>query len=358
MSKTIIETYGMAPVAAYQVRKLLTEPEIGTDPALVYGVELEIERLSGLRASHAVNGMQYYDDGSLRNNGGEFVTNPCKMRELSYVLNTFFMKNKFTEENYSERCSTHVHINVQDFTYDNIMSLCLLYQLYERVLFAYIGNERSANIFCVPWYDTIMVSMLDEETLNGFLGQARGWQKYTALNLLPMQTQGTVEFRHMAGTHDVARILEWCNIIGCLTSYARKTPLETLKQEIISLNTSSRYAGFFAEVFGQYAEVLKSSTNFELAMEDGVIQCKRGLSHLLSQKKSEKKERKSAHLTSFEAREIAWFAQQFADQDSDIERSPRGPRIVPGLGDRPITEDIPIVNAIFAGHPPVFNEAS
>ena len=248
MSKTIIETYGMAPVAVYQVRKLLTEPEIGTDPSLVYGVELEIERLSELRASHAVSGMQYHDDGSLRNNGGEFVTNPCKMRELSYVLNTFFMKNKFTEENYSERCSTHVHVNVQDFTYDNIMSLCLLYQLYERVLFAYIGNERSANIFCVPWYDTIMVSMLDEETLNGFLSQARGWQKYTALNLLPMQIQGTVEFRHMAGTHDVARILEWCNIIGCLTSYARKTPLETLKQEIISLNTSSRYAGFFAEV--------------------------------------------------------------------------------------------------------------
>lgn len=348
MSKNILQLYGMRPVQPYSVRKLLAEPEIGTDPVLVYGVELEIEGLHPERNSHVVLGMTYHEDGSLRNNGGEFVTHPCKMRELNHVLTTFFMKNKFTDENYSERCSVHVHANVQDFTYDNIMSLCLLYQVFERVLFSYIGSGRDKNIFCVPWYDTMMVSSLDQDAIENFCAAARSWQKYTALNLLPMQKQGTVEFRHMAGTHDVKRILEWCNIIGCLTSYARKTPLSVLQQEIISLNTSSRYAVFIAEVFGQYSEVLKANTQFDAAMEEGVIQCKCSLMNILTKKKPQQKDKEIDVRHPFAARDMANMMQaQAAWADFAQRRQPPMPRPMPRPGAiRPIVNPVVFIDEL------------
>jgi hypothetical protein len=285
MSKTILDLYRLNPVQPYALRKLLPLPETGTDPLLVYGVELEIENLSEERRSYMVPGTTYHEDGSLRNNGGEYVTHPCKMRELEYVLTNFFARGQFNENNYSERCSTHVHVNVQDFTYDMIMSLVLLYQLFERVLFSYVGHGRDKNIFCVPWYDTMLVNILDKQDLNQFLSAAGGWQKYTSLNLLPMSTQGTVEFRHMHGTHDMGRILQWCNIIGCMTSYARKTSHEQLKQEIKTLNSSSRYAAFLQEVFREYSDVLRTSCGFEQAMEEGVIHCKRALVQVFEGKK-------------------------------------------------------------------------
>lgn len=266
---------GLEPVEAYKIQKLLTEPLIGADPDLLYGIELEIEGCNREDPpSHRVPGMEWHEDGSLRNGGAEFVTHPMAMRELVYVLDQFFKKNKFTEANYSERCSVHVHVNMQDMEVDQIKTVLMVYQVFERCLFTWIGDERDKNIFCVPWYAT----NLSYNVLNGdLIKKGKAWQKYTALNLLPLYELGTIEFRHMAGTNDLSKIITWCNLIGQMTKFARKNKMEEVRSIIKELNTNSAYDRFTHMVFEEHAHIILNLPNHMANMEDGVINMKYSL---------------------------------------------------------------------------------
>lgn len=276
---TILTSLGLMPPEPYVVKKLLASPPIGADPSLLYGVELEIEGCNPDDwRSHCVPGMEYHEDGSLRNNGAEYVTRPMAMRELVYVLDQFFKKNNFTESNYSERCSVHVHVNVGDLEVVQVTGVLLLYQVYERCLFEWIGNDRDKNIFCVPWYTTNIPYSILTGDQSRQLNKWRRWQKYTALNLLPIFTQGTIEFRHMAGTNDLNKIIKWCNIIGKMVSYMRKRKDSSeTAQVLMELNTNSQYDSFTQQLFDELALELFALPNYKENMEDGVINMKYSL---------------------------------------------------------------------------------
>lgn len=256
-------------------------PVIGSDPTLIYGIELEIEGLGHLNSFEdaCVDGMVYHQDGSLRNNGAEYVTKPMQMRELAYILEQFFKKNKLSDKNYSERCSVHVHTNVLDMSWEQLKTLVLVYLVFERNLFSFIGNERDKNIFCVPLYDTMMVNNILKgdntyKTLSSKLGR---WEKYTALNFLPIGSQGSIEWRHMHGTNDVQYILTWCNLIGKIFSYVRKTSWDDAFKFFINLNTSSMYNDAVMQVFGDFSGVLFNTHNFAQNIEEGVLNAKYSL---------------------------------------------------------------------------------
>lgn len=240
-------------------------------PDLIVGLELEIENWRG--APHW-DGFNRHEDGSLRNNGVEFVTHPTKTKFLKNLLQDFFVKNKVTEDNYSERCSTHVHVNCLDYTVPQLAALTLLYQTFERILFNFIGNDRDKNIFCVPWCQASITTNLANLIESGdWLQATHRWQKYTALNLASLRQRGTVEYRHLEGTCDINRIMTWVNIIAMMHEYARKIPIEDIKKTIMELNTSSAYDVFLKAVFGEYTNFLEIN-NFKEAMELGVIDAK------------------------------------------------------------------------------------
>jgi hypothetical protein len=270
--KTIREILGLNPVVAKTFNKAV--PLVAADPALLYGLELEIENTHG--GDWVVPGMVGKEDGSLRNGGFEYITNPMTFSNLSYVLTNFFKKSQVTADNYSERCSVHVHTNCQDLTLKQLQLLLMLYQLFERVLFKYIGNDRDKNIFCVPWHETQLhfgiVSKMDKHGLTGI----KQWQKYTALNLLPLFSQGTVEFRHMAGTPNQQYILDWCNLIGSMFRYTRNNELAAVRESLASLNTTSHYRELMFDVFGNWAQHLLMPM-FEQDLEEGVLQMKYSL---------------------------------------------------------------------------------
>jgi hypothetical protein len=265
---TIQQTFGFDNVVPWTSSKAI--PLQNPAPGLLYGLELEVE---GARNDWKTVGMTVKEDGSLRNNGLEFITKPMTYSNLGYLLEYFFKRNPITADNYSERCSVHVHINALDMTEDEIAAFCLVYQVFERVLFNWIGHGRDKNIFCVPWYDTLMTYRVVDRIINKDNYVLRGWQKYTALNLTPLTTQGTMEFRHMEGTHDVARILTWVRLIGYMYTFARTLGLEKTKSNFIDLNTTSQYMATLEQVFQQDAPVLRTP-GFEEKIEDGVLRMK------------------------------------------------------------------------------------
>jgi Putative amidoligase enzyme len=260
------------------VKNSKASPQACPDPSLLYGLELEIEGIPCNPIDLYVTGMRGEPDNSLRTNvygqPWEYITKPATYSILYAMLDQFFKRAEFTmEKNYSERCSVHVHANVLDFNPEQLKSLCLLYQVFERLFYDFAGNDRDKNIFCVPWSQTNMThQMIDNMTEQG-IPRLREWQKYTGMNLIPVATQGTVEFRHMPGTPDINRIMSWCSLIGCLFASARNVPYEKLKKAIIEVNTTSAYTGILTQVFGKWANLFTSIEKDQL-LEDGVLDVK------------------------------------------------------------------------------------
>lgn len=301
---TVRETFGNpSPNVWIPEKKLI--PKFGASPDLLLGVELEIEGLEpdeDHRERRCVSGMNYHKDGSLRNNGGEFVTYPMTLNHLDYVLDTFFHKNKLSADNYSERCSVHIHANCLDMQLEEVRLLLAVYQIMEKVLFDYIKEERHNNIFCVPWNECYLPQAALRND-NSLITKIKTWKKYTALNLLPLTSLGTIEFRHMAGTNDKDRIVQWCDIIGSLFKYTREHKFEEIKGTLTGLNTTSAYLAFMNAVFEPHLADILCVGNYREHLEEGALNMKLALiDNKFKTKESPLRGRNPAPVGRFEAR--------------------------------------------------------
>ena len=190
------------------------------NPDLIVGLELEIERWPTPPEDCRHRGFTFTSDGSLRNSGVEAITKPTKLKNIPNLLKSFFTHFEVTEDNYSDRCSIHVHVNCQDLSVEQVRTICLLYQAVERILFNFVDDSRRGNIFCVPWCESGVADRFVPRFLDDPVSTIRIWQKYSALNLLPLRELGTIEFRHLEGTCDLGKIITWLDIISHIFSYA------------------------------------------------------------------------------------------------------------------------------------------
>ena len=334
---TIREQFGMRAVEELLLnqRKYLVLPEYTfANPDLLVGIECEVENWPiDQELKHF--GFTFETDGSLRNNGYEAITAPTYTKHVPYVLTTLFGRFNITQDNnYSQRCSTHVHVNCQDLTIEQVKLLCLLYQVLERPLFGFVGHDRQDNIFCVPWSQCTMSHDFAYKFMRDPSTTTRYWQKYTALNILPLRDRGTVEFRHLEGTCDVNRIVAWLNIIGSMVKYAKEHSYEDFRNTILEMNSVSNYGAFIESVLREYSPLLTDLPSYQEDISMGVVDCKLCLMTELQQSES-KTTKKSNRVTVDEAvheqnayiAEIdAWMHQQLfriGQQDVAINPVPR-----------------------------------
>lgn len=276
--KTIGQFFGIKDVTVFTSRHAIDDSVVqGTRPI---GVEIELENLSP-NISLQFPGFNFTPDGSLRSIDGklaiEAVTLPVQINAVKALLEIFYKKFGITQDNFSERCSIHVHFNVLDITPEQLASICLVYQTVERLLFTLVDADRKASIFCVPWYQ----SGLTYNYVNSILkdpSKVRRWQKYTALNLIPAGVQGTIEFRHMQGCADVGRIYQWIRTIARIFDYCVSKTFEEIKLEILDMNTVSNYQQWLSSVFKEEADNFYRVPNFEKELFRGVVDTKYMLS--------------------------------------------------------------------------------
>jgi len=140
-------------------------------------------------------------EGSLRNGGFEIVFRkplpyPDALRALSQALPLLDgAKSTF-------RAAVHTHFNVQDFTREQYVKLCIAYALVEPYIYSVVGNGRDESVFCVPWYKSsssvrsLMKAYSSCDT--GLWSSAiNSFPKYSGLNLSATGKYGSVEFRHL-----------------------------------------------------------------------------------------------------------------------------------------------------------------
>lgn len=281
---TPIEIYKMKPVQPYQNNKAV--PMENPMPSLLYGVELELEN-TGVDEWY-VSGLTGTRDDSLRNNGWEYTTLPATFSICMDTIQRFFKKWSINADNYSERTSIHVHVNCQEIPYPNIASLIVIYQVFERLLFRFVGGDRDKNVFCVPLTECVQSYRAPQTLAVGDVSEidylTQRWQKYAALNILPLRSLGTIEFRHMYGHCDVEVIANWLRIIGCMVKYATENDYATVVKQMCELNTNSEYKNTLDLVFGKYADLLRFP-NYALDIEDGVLNLKYSILDTHSKKK-------------------------------------------------------------------------
>jgi len=214
---------------APEKRKYGKDVKVSVNNRLI-GIEFEIE---GFKL-HSINYtdfslLEFKSDGSLRDNGVEIVTLPVlgedivlALQELKQVLSTC------TSTPYcSARCGLHVHVDMRDCTTEQLLKVLCVYSIMEALLLDYCGDNRGDNPYCVPLVDCLAENPVykhlfypkKEYIQNGL----QGTKKYTALNILPLNALGTIEFRLHKGTLDIEEVLQWVNMLLNLVNYAVTT---------------------------------------------------------------------------------------------------------------------------------------
>ena len=248
------------------------------NPELIIGLELETENCAHdgrvYQTVLAPMNVDVTTDGSLRGAAYEFITRPMRSDHALAALTDYFVATSFNETNFTDRCSVHVHVNCLDLDQSEVSSVALLYTILEDILMEYVGHNRDSNLYCIPWSHCRQHYDLVYQFLNNAGPTLKRWNKYTALNLLPLLRQGTIEFRQLYGTSDMTILTQWINIIGSIMAYAKRTPLKTLMAQIKEINSVSNYEVFFRDVL---SNLLPYNDVYRQKLEEGVVLAKFGM---------------------------------------------------------------------------------
>lgn len=172
------------------------------------------------------------DDGSLRGHFPDtrceyILKKPIKVDEVGMALN-MLKKDLDTAGavlDFSYRCSVHVHVNVQQMQYQQLLAMIYAYYLLEEPFMTYCGKARKGNNFCLRLADA--EGILDTLTrLFSHPGNLKNVQldgnRYAAMNFESMYKYGSLEFRGMEGNLNVKRIETWCKALVKLREWAIK----------------------------------------------------------------------------------------------------------------------------------------
>lgn len=213
-------------------------------PKHACGIEVEMENNTGeWNQDPLIEGFwKVHQEGSLVN-GTELVSVPCDLirggsgaetkSRLFKELDGFIKANK---PRFSERASTHVHLNMRENTLVSVLSIITGYFILENALFYLCHPSRRGNHFCLSLTDSMtMVDRITRSLRSGVLPFDNNSMKYSSLNIGRMKDLGTLEIRMMSSLTSAASIFKWAEDISeFLYRFGEeyKTPLDVLSSYI------------------------------------------------------------------------------------------------------------------------------
>lgn len=233
-------------------------PEINIPSTRAVGIEVEVENANA-RGRLYSNVWTNHADGSLRNNGTEYVSRPIAANVASYALQELLTEVLDQEQCcFSPRTSIHIHVDVSGEEDVTVMNAILLYTLFEKMLFRFTGRGRMKNIYCVPVIDTSLLNGAANRNAGIDTRHAHGkWSKYSAMNILPLSSYGTLEFRHMHGTFDLNKVSVWIRMLTNMVDYAVRQNPKALGDVFQQMDENFNYVQLLGEVFQGDVDYLK-----------------------------------------------------------------------------------------------------
>lgn len=220
MDKPIKSWFELEGKVVPYVDKALNVDQVGLekiDSTQLVGIEVELENSNvTMRLKSQV--WDAHGDGSLRNAGLEWISRPIPANTAPAALDDLFSGGA-DKCCFTPRTSVHVHFNCRDLGKDHVLDVVLVYMFFERRLYNFVGRNRIKNIYCVPINETGLAEAL---LTRRFDRVVVAWKKYTGLNLIPLRSKGTIEFRQMHGTSDVRKLSIWVRMITRMFQWCEK----------------------------------------------------------------------------------------------------------------------------------------
>lgn len=197
------------------------------------GLEIEVEAANRLPADGDIAAQGQitrarwvtHQDGSLRGVAREYVLSvPCTLDELSGLCEGLYDTFKKTGStlDLSNRCSTHVHVNMSGRRINHVTSVLLLWSLFEESIIDWSGEERKTNHFCLSFKDSPQVYQAWRDVL--LTGNSRNLTarnlKYSALNIMPLVTRGSVEFRCGRADNNPDFPVQFATLVASIVDHA------------------------------------------------------------------------------------------------------------------------------------------
>jgi hypothetical protein len=217
------------------------------------GIEIELEDY----APPERKPLYWYreQDGSLKREGMEWISYPLVRTNIDYALHEAEIFSKGCS--FGHRTSVHVHCNVGHYTSNQLAALVAFYSMLEGCFYELVDPARSGNTFCYPILGT-------KPALQWFRGmdlEVQNTTKYCALNIAPVKTQLSVEFRHMHGTGDAKTLRRWVQLCAKLVYYCGNIPpkaaIPFAKQVIADRTFETKVV---PEIWGDTVQIFNSGT--------------------------------------------------------------------------------------------------
>jgi hypothetical protein len=192
-----------------------------------FGVEIECEGEN--INSDCPAGWKAVDDGSLRgefpHSRCEFVfSQPASLSKSIERISNLAEAQKTATLNFSFRTSVHVHVNCQQLTWGAYCAFIYTSLLMEGILSKYCGDTRNNNRFCLRVSDAegIVEHMLGlfANGVESIRAIRENDVRYGFINIAATQKYGSLEFRGMRGTLDVAILTNWLKCLYNIRKFA------------------------------------------------------------------------------------------------------------------------------------------
>lgn len=207
-------------------------------PSSFIGLEHEYEgvKQSTLPKHTFADFWTYHEEGSLKDNGAEYVfATPLFGVDAYRAIEWLVSYAKDSGWKCTKRTGIHVHSDVRDLTVPQLAGHTIVYAAVEPILYRWIGDARDVSHFCIPLYKAdeallgtcaILRSAFRDDKSDGHTAvtAAERYQRYAGYNLQALSKFGSIEFRQLQTTHDLQRIEDWINIIMSLKATALRLP--------------------------------------------------------------------------------------------------------------------------------------
>lgn len=202
------------------------------------GVEIEVE---GVNLPEPPHTWRKERDGSLRGESAEYVLHePHTLKGCLFALD--YLQDCYkacgTKVLDTGHAGIHVHVNVQELSFEELFNFITVYAILETSLVRWCGESRVGNLFCLR--------ISDAEYLVRFISRVARTRdltsfhsddiRYSSINLKAITTYGSLEFRALAGTDDFTKIKSWVKFLYSMREFSRKfnSPIDVVESFLIN----------------------------------------------------------------------------------------------------------------------------
>jgi hypothetical protein len=171
----------------------------------------------------------------------------------------------------SPRAGVHVHVNVNDLTMKQVMTMVCAYIILEEFFISFCDKSRDGNLFCLPSYNAeYLISAIRNTCSSDDLAHINTDDvRYASINLRSLFKYGSVEFRSLESTPDFDKVNTWVQMLYKLKEAAKrfKDP-----QDLIMSFSRNDYIATMNNIMEEYSPTLQNNIgDIHKVLRNGIV---------------------------------------------------------------------------------------